>query len=189
MTILRCTGTTSKRSNNRHKGRSMDLHDWRRQRARRSKKSLHISFSFSTSAVLCIKNSSPYRRTKPSIESSTVAFWSVWRKRLDLRSTKNSILHSDNTPCHRALLARVFLAKKHVDISSSPIFARLSTCNILFLPQDENVAERSPFSRSKANHRSSNRLRKTTSMSDSKSGRNAESGISLLGWLFRRKLY
>jgi histone-lysine N-methyltransferase SETMAR len=55
-------------------------------------------------------------------------------KRPDLWRTKNSILHNDNAPCHRALLVREFLANHNmVSLLRPPYSPDLAPANFHFL--------------------------------------------------------
>lgn len=129
----------------------------------------------SISAVLCVKDSSP--RARPSIKCPTATFWGVlmgdvWRKRSDLWSAKNWILHNDNCTCHRTFLTRDFLAQNNIESLPNMAFIRFITCGLPYLLRAENASRRSPLPRSRVNsRRSSICLWKTTSRPDSKSGK------------------
>jgi hypothetical protein len=70
----------------------------------------------------------------------------IWWKRLDLWRAKNWILHSDNTPSPSTPCPWVSCQPQHVIVSAPTLLARFSPCRLLPFPEDENAAERSPFS-------------------------------------------
>lgn len=108
----------------------LGLQVWLRQsRSQHSRRALHLhdqaaawsrvcSFFFSTSTVLCIKNSPPSAR--PPIYCNVLKhLWEdVQQKWPHVWSTKDWILQNDNAPCHQAFITGDFLAKSNASSST-----------------------------------------------------------------------
>jgi hypothetical protein len=143
------TGTTLRQSGSRRTGRAHDLHD-RRRREWAAAQRRPCSLCFLTSAALFFVNRPPgpdcqhrfllWSSAAFEGEHSVKAIGSVARGELD--SPRRQCTLSLNTP-----FSWVSRQPQHVNASTPTLLARYSSCRLLPFPEDEDAAERSPFSR------------------------------------------